>query len=272
MIFKTQNNVFITVIIAVFNGEETLERCIASVINQTYPHKELIIMDGDSADRSVEIIKIHQNQITYWESQKDRGLAHAWNKALDKATGDWIYFLGADDYLWENNTLEQVADHLGKVPKRDKVVYGKVIRFLKNGKILDSQGEPWQEMCKQFLNTVSIHHQSVFHHKSLFEEYGYFDEAFRFTSDYELLLRYLKQNMPLFIDVIIAGSLLGGMANQSANRLSLLQERTRAIRKLKVRVSMLRWSIYYLRVYIRILLAKIIGEKATDKLAIALWK
>jgi glycosyltransferase involved in cell wall biosynthesis len=81
----------ISVIVAVYNGAKTLQRCIDSVSDQTYPNKELIIIDGGSTDGTIEIIRSNQDQITYWQSEPDNGIYHAWNKALDHASGDGIW-------------------------------------------------------------------------------------------------------------------------------------------------------------------------------------
>jgi glycosyltransferase involved in cell wall biosynthesis len=90
----------ISVIVAVFNGAKTLQQCIDSVAGQTYPHKELIVIDGGSIDGTREILEGDATKLAYWVSEPDRGIYHAWNKALARARGDWICFLGADDYLW----------------------------------------------------------------------------------------------------------------------------------------------------------------------------
>ena len=89
----------ISIIVAVYNGEKTLQRCIDSVFSQTYPHKELIIIDGGSTDGTVDILQTNNDKITYWKSEPDNGIYQAWNKALDHAKSDWICFLGSDDYF-----------------------------------------------------------------------------------------------------------------------------------------------------------------------------
>ena len=85
-----------SVIVAVYNGAKTLQRCIDSVSNQTYPHKELIIIDGGSADGTVDILRANNDKIAYWKFKPDRGIYHAWNKALEHVQGAWIYFLGSE--------------------------------------------------------------------------------------------------------------------------------------------------------------------------------
>ena len=96
----------ISIVVAVFNGAHTLQRCIDSVITQDYPDKEIIIMDGGSTDGTVDILRSNSRRIAYWESRRDRGIYHAWNKGLQQAHGEWIIFLGADDVLYNERVLE----------------------------------------------------------------------------------------------------------------------------------------------------------------------
>lgn len=97
----------ISIIVAVFNGKITLQHCIDSVAQQTYPNKELIIIDGGSKDGTVNLLEENRNKISYWISEPDRGIYNAWNKGLEQTTGKWIIFLGADDYLWDVRVLER---------------------------------------------------------------------------------------------------------------------------------------------------------------------
>ena len=119
-------NPVVTVVVAVRNGARSLQRCIVSVAGQTLTAHELIVMDGGSSDGTVEILKANAEKIGYWESSPDRGIFHAWNKAVARARGDWICFLGADDYLWSPDTLEQFYPHLEGALPAHKVVYGTV--------------------------------------------------------------------------------------------------------------------------------------------------
>ncbi len=84
-----EQNPLISVIMAVYNGADSVRRCIDSVSAQTYQNRELIIIDGGSQDGTTDILKKNNDKITYWESKKDRGIYHAWNKALKHARGEW---------------------------------------------------------------------------------------------------------------------------------------------------------------------------------------
>ena len=90
----------ISIITVVYNGASTLEQTILSVLKQTYSRIEYIIIDGGSKDGTVDIIKKYQDRIAYWVSEPDEGIYDAMNKGIRHASGDWIYFLGADDILY----------------------------------------------------------------------------------------------------------------------------------------------------------------------------
>lgn len=98
----------ISVITPNFNYGHSLERTIKSVLDQTYPNVEYIVMDGGSTDNSVDVIRRYQDRLAYWHSEKDAGQYDAINKGMMKATGDILAWLNSDDiyFPW---TLSVVA-------------------------------------------------------------------------------------------------------------------------------------------------------------------
>ncbi|NJL12522.1 MAG: glycosyltransferase [Microscillaceae bacterium] len=92
----------ISIVTPSYNQGQYIEEAILSVIGQNYPNLEYIIIDGGSTDNTIEIIKKYEKHITYWVSEKDKGIYDAMNKGIDVATGEWIYFLGTDDLLSDN--------------------------------------------------------------------------------------------------------------------------------------------------------------------------
>jgi len=257
----------ISIIVAVLNGGKTLQRCIDSVVNQTYPYKELIIMDGGSVDNSIDILKANEGNITYWESKPDQGIYHAWNKALDHAHGDWIYFLGADDYLWSTDTLSQMVPHLNAAFLSVRIVYGSVAIVSTDGNILKVHGQPWPQIKKKFLNIMNcIHHQGVFHHRTLFQFHGRFDISFRILGDYEFLLRELKQNDAHFVDdIIVAGFQNTGLSSNPTNELLALRETIIARKKhFGIKGFSLYFSSIYAKSFIKKTLSQTVGIKATN--------
>ena len=217
----------ISIIVAVRNGSKTLRRCIESVLNQSYPdpEKELVIIDGGSVDNTVEIIREYNDAITYWESKPDKGVYHAWNKALEHANGDWICFLGADDYFWDPNVLTRISAYLEGAYPTFRVVYGKVALVSKNGKTINLMGYPWQQAKRKFMQIMSIPHVGLMHHRKLFEIHGKFNEHYRIAGDYDLLLRELKTRDALFVpDIVVAGMQYGGLGSNPKNSVLILKE------------------------------------------------
>ncbi|MGC4099089.1 MAG: glycosyltransferase [Nitrospira sp.] len=134
---------FISVVVAVFNAAETLGRCLTSVSTQTYANRELVVIDGGSLDGTKEVIQAHVYCIAHWESERDRGIYHAWNKALKVIRGNWVYFLGADDYLADEHVLGRVASHLKGGSSGARVVYGRVELVRKDRSVIATLGSQW---------------------------------------------------------------------------------------------------------------------------------
>lgn len=257
----------ISIVVAVFNGKATLQQCIDSVALQTYRNRELIIIDGGSTDGTVELLKANRGKIANWISLPDRGIYNALNKGVSRAQGDWICFLGADDYLWDDQVLEKMAGQLEQLPADIRIAYGQVMIVHADGESLYPVGEPWTEIKGKFKQVMCIPHQGVMHRRSLFEQHGQFDESFRIAGDYELLLRELKTGDAAFIpEVIVAAQRIGGISTQSANFFRTHREYLRAQR---MHVQYLPGK-YLLKVivneYLRRLLWKVLGEKSARKL------
>ena len=106
-----QSTPLISIVVVVYNGAKTLQQCIDSISHQTYPNKELIIIDGDSLDGTVELLKLNQENIAYWISEPDRGIGDAWNKGLKLCSGSIIGILNSDDY-YAKETLKNVLPYL----------------------------------------------------------------------------------------------------------------------------------------------------------------
>ena len=226
------HNPKISVILAVFNGSATLSRCIKSIYSQSYLNKELIIIDGGSTDDTVKIIKDNSHRVAYWESKADRGIYHAWNKALSHSTGDWVCFLGSDDYFWQDDVLEKMIPALRITENNDvRLVYGRVASINKMGKVQNILGMPW-ERAKSILSHQMPPHPGLLHHSNIFKEHGGFDESFHIAADYELLLRELKTRDAIFIpEVIVTGIQYGGVSCNIGNLPRLITEDIAARKK-----------------------------------------
>ncbi|CAD6491920.1 MAG: Glycosyl transferase family 2 [Candidatus Argoarchaeum ethanivorans] len=237
----------ISVIVAVYNGAKTLQRCIDSVSNQTYLNKELIIIDGGSTDGTIDILMTNNDKIAYWKSEPDNGIYNAWNKALGHASGDWILFLGSDDYLWKKSVFEEIMPHMIKAESQGiRMVYGQVARVTEDDEISCVDGFSWEYTWRSIIRDgiCTFTHQGMFHHRSLFELYGKFDESFKIAGDYELLIRAFKGGGDAYFinGLIVTGMQIGGI---TSNCVKLVKETARARQSNQLKVITIPWLISY---------------------------
>ena len=261
-----QSTPLISIVVAVYNGAKTLQQCIDSISHQTYPSKELIIIDGGSLDGTVELLRSNQENIAYWISEPDRGIYNAWNKGLLQAKGDWICFLGADDYFWDARVLDQVVSQLTTISPKINVAYGQIMLLSSDDEKLYAIGEPWGAVKNRFKQLMSIPHPGAMHRASLFRKYGNFDEAFRIAGDYEFLLRELNSNDAMFMpNLITIGMRQGGVSSDPANAVEAMREIRMAQRMHGQRLSGPIWLAAMVRVYVRLFLWRLFGARAASK-------
>lgn len=187
----------VSVICAVFNGGATIEKSVKSIINQTYPNIEYIIIDGVSTDNTLDIIRKYENEIAHFSSERDKGIYDAMNKGIKVAKGEWLFFLGCDDYIVDDNVFMSIFTNSNLVKNND-VIYGDVIfqhaqcKF--DGKY-DEQKMMWQNIC----------HQSIFYHQSIFDRFGKFRLEYPMLADWEFNIRWFadKQIRRSYIDKVI---------------------------------------------------------------------
>lgn len=177
----------LTVITPSYNQAAFLERTILSVLNQNYPNLEYIIVDGGSNDGSVEIIKKYEKHLSWWVSEKDRGQVHAINKALERATGEYISFQNSDDVYFPG-TFTRFGEAALKYPV--DILYGDLYMITTDDEVTEILKTTSYDFDCQILEGMQIHNQSLFFKRSLVEKYGMFDESFRFAFDYDFITRY----------------------------------------------------------------------------------
>ncbi|MEJ2883671.1 glycosyltransferase family 2 protein [Pedobacter sp. GR22-6] len=202
----------VSVIIAVFNGEDYLARALESVRNQSYSNVELIVIDGESTDGTVDIIKQNVSYLNYWVSEKDKGIYDAWNKGLAKCNGDWISFLGADDY-YELDCLSNYVSYIDQQLIQPHFVSSQVRLVDKTGAQIRIIGQPW--VWGKFRKYMNATHVGSFHSREFFNEYGVFDDTFKIVGDYELLLRAGDKLKAGYLDLITVNMQTGGTSTNS---------------------------------------------------------
>jgi glycosyltransferase involved in cell wall biosynthesis len=184
------NNPLVSIITVVYNGEKHIEQTINSVLNQTYSNIEYIIVDGDSKDNTLNIIKKYEDKIAHFISEKDSGIYNAMNKGLALAKGEIIGILNADDYYFEN-TLQQVVD-IFSISQSD-IVYGNMVklRTIQNKDYLKEVAPNISLMER----TMPIFHPATFVKKSVYEKIGNFNEKYKLSADYDFIYRAYKNNI-----------------------------------------------------------------------------
>lgn len=230
---KISDQPVVSVVVAIKNGAATIQRCIDSFARQTLPAKELIIMDGGSADGTVEIIRANAKTISYWESRADKGISQAWNRALRHTKGEWIIFLGADDFFYDDKVFADFMQKCSAVSGKQRIIYGQINLISANLDIISTSGQEWSEVQAVFFSEkMMIPHQACFHHHTVFKDYGLFDENLTIVADYDFLLRILKNEMPLFLpDFIVTNMFFGGISSQVATLLKMQSECDKALLK-----------------------------------------
>jgi len=252
----------VSIVVAVHNVAGTIQRCIDSVIGQDYQDVELVIVDGASTDGTVEILQRNSGVIV-WESEPDNGVYDAWNKALTRTHGEWICFLGADDYLWNPRVLSEMVPYLGRAQAEGvNLVYGKVALVTRQGDVRRMKGSPWEEVRERFHWEMCIPHPGMFHHKSLFDRHGQFDNSYKIAGDYEFLMRELKSGEARFVpEVVTTGFEDGGMSNRPDLAVTALKEMARVRRSYNLHAPLgKRITANYLKIYLSILLFKMFGR------------
>jgi glycosyltransferase involved in cell wall biosynthesis len=256
----------ISIVTAVFNSADSLERCIESFELQRYVFKELIVIDGGSTDGGVDIIRAHESALHFWVSEPDRGIYHAWNKALSHCTGEWIHFLGADDYFPDPEVLSRVAVHLSECNDDVRVAYGKIAMVGHDGELFELRGEDWQIAGQRFRQVMSVPHPAVFTRRAVFDDRGLFDESFAIAGDYEHLLRELNSGRAVFFpDIVVKAVLFGGASTSPERALRGALEIVQAKRRNGLPPYDLRWLRIFAESFGKYVLSRWFGERMTKR-------
>lgn len=187
----------ISVVTVSYNTRNCIEKTILSVIGQTYPNVEYLIIDGGSTDGTQEIVERHIDKIAHFVSERDKGLYDGMNKGIAAATGDYLLFMNADDVFADNEVVGKIARFIEEHPDAD-VVYGNSEQILEYGTYEVKPRVAYMN------NKMAISHQATFVKLSLLRSHP-FDLKFRYAADFEQLSSfYLAGTKFLYIDLLVA--------------------------------------------------------------------
>ncbi|MFC5408946.1 glycosyltransferase family 2 protein [Larkinella bovis] len=183
----------VSIITVVYNGAATIRDAIESVLSQTYPDIEYLVIDGHSKDNTTEIVRSYGSRITRFVSEPDKGLYDAMNKGIRLATGEVIGILNADDFYKHSQVVEKVVDLFKK--KKCDAVYGDVIYVNPiNTEKIERDWKVGEYKEGDFLHGWMPPHPTCFIKRSVYERLGTYTLELKSSSDYELLLRFIHKH------------------------------------------------------------------------------
>ena len=236
----------VSIITATFNSEKDLSTLIQSMRLQSYRNIEWIVVDGDSQDGTVELIKNNKDVIHHWMSEPDKGIYDAWNKGLKIASGELVCFLGSDDSWAHADSLENLA--LSWRLDRD-IVSAKAVLISAKGVELRVFGDPWSKIKMEKRQIIA--HPGMLFNCKLFKRYGLFDSSYLVAGDYEWLLRLGGEVRAVYLNEVTVRMGSAGVSS-SKLRTTLLESRNAQIRHVKKSRFLIEFNflIYSMRVFI----------------------
>ena len=220
----------ISIITVAFNAQNTIERCINSVLGQSFKNIQYIIIDGGSTDDTISIIEKYSANIDVFISEPDNGIYDAMNKGIALATGDVIGTINADDSFADDDVLYNIAKVFSE--QDTLILYGdldyidsseKIVRKWRSGKYRKGKFN-WGWMPP---------HPTFYCKKSLFDKLGLYKLDYGSAGDYELMLRFIHLNNinAYYLNKVLIKMVVGGVSNKSiGNRVQAMRFDLKAMR------------------------------------------
>ncbi|HMH18377.1 MAG TPA: glycosyltransferase family 2 protein [Burkholderiales bacterium] len=209
------------------NNRVHIDETIRSVLEQTYPAIEYVVVDGGSTDGTVEVIRSHASRLATWISEPDGGIADAFNKGLRRVNGDYILFLNAGDRLATSDAVSEIM-HAAREANYPEIVFGDCdIVDGDSGRHLRRLSMKWCPLAFRFGRMIN--HPATFTHASYFVRYGEFDTSFRIAMDFELMARGILKSRVLHVHTVTTTMRSGGVSTR--DREAVVKEIVRALRK-----------------------------------------
>ncbi|SDH02591.1 glycosyltransferase family 2 protein [Winogradskyella thalassocola] len=225
----------VSIITAVYNSEKTIDTCMDSVLNQTHPNIEYILVDGGSNSETLNKLNAAAEKYPNIKlsSEPDKGIYDALNKGVVKATGDIVGFVHSDDFLADATIIASIVEAFKT--KRVDGVYGDLhyVALENTDKIIRNWiSRPFSyKLLKEGWMPA---HPTLYLKKSLYDKYGMFDLNFKIAADYDFILRIFKQTSLNFfyLPKTIIKMRVGGASNKSLK--NILQKSKEDYRAIKI--------------------------------------
>ena len=217
----------VSVVTICLNASNSLSRTIESVATQNHPDVEYFIVDGGSNDGTLEVIK-NADCISDWTSEKDDGIADAFNKGIRKGTGDLIGIINADDW-YEPNAINEIANAYQNInpEKRDRTIFHGDIQFVSKSSTrrMKPRMKAFSPNHWSFYFDMPVHHPTCFVPRKLYETVGGFDTSYSVAMDFEFMIRARNAGAEFhYIPSVIANFSVGGVST-SQTQLALHEVR-----------------------------------------------
>ena len=223
----------VSIVSVTYNAEKGLAKTMISVLDQSCHDYEYLIVDGNSTDGTMDIVRDFQDRVSKgefgiqteqyrWISEPDKGLYDAMNKAMVLAKGDFVWFINAGDKIYSSETLRQVVDAIDQNPDTD-VVYGQTLIIGQDDEVLGERHRiaPANLTKKSLLDGLVVCHQSVIVRRSIAPQY---DLGYKLTADYDWMCRVLDASRKnVYIDDYLSKFQTAGLSSQ--RRKQSLKER-----------------------------------------------
>lgn len=203
-----------SIITVTYNSEKYLADCIRSVQRQNYKNIEHIIIDGNSTDDTVKIIREYEHHVAHWISESDRGMYDAINKGLKLATGDIVGILNSDDMLASADVIRSIADCF-ETTNTDSV-YGDLVYVQPaDTKVVVRSWKGSAYKRFRFRYGWMPAHPTFYMRRSLVQQYGLYENHYFTAADYEFMARYLYRHRisATYLDTMIVKMRTGGASN-----------------------------------------------------------
>lgn len=185
----------VTVVTVTFNASRTIARTINSVLAQTYPNVEYLVIDGGSTDGTLDILQGYGPRVN-WLSEPDRGIYDAMNKGIGRAKGEWIHLLNGDDWYAAPDALGKAVPHLDP----ERTTYFDMIRVGADGSTV-LQGRtvwPWMLYVSAFLP-----HPALIVARSQYDAVGLYDLRYKIAADHDMILRLVRKFPPKHVPFVL---------------------------------------------------------------------
>ena len=221
----------LSIITVSYNSEKSIAKTIETVLCQSFDGYEYIVVDGNSKDETLNIIKKYEprfNGNMKWVSEPDLGIYDAMNKGINLACGDWLIFINCGDLFFDDNSLRNLFLFINSNDIKEGLIYGDVSVINEKGALLRTIKYPGK-INKTFLIENMLCHQSTVYSKSIFKKMGLYDLRYKICADYDMLLKIYFNGVGLVhYNAILSKYLSGGI---SENRSQLCGHERRQIFK-----------------------------------------